>query len=150
VEKIPVVEGIRRSDFRGLVTSVFHDASVADSRLLAFYERKFADRRWRSGFLRTIRGTMDHVVRPLLPQVRQPTLFVSGQEDRIVDPAVAAEAARLLPAGHFVSVPGCGHAPQMEKPWLINRLVVRFLSSERPTTNPRLTQMLTSGVNSIL
>ena len=135
-ERLPIVEGIRRSDLKGLLDSIFCDTREVDSRLVTYYERQFANRRWRCGLLRTIRGTMEHVVRERLTLVKQPTLFVSGEEDRIVDPVVAAEAARLLPEGQFVSIPNCGHAPQMEKPWMINRLVVHFLTSERPSDEP--------------
>jgi len=149
-ERLPVVEGVRRNDLRSLVDSVFFDPRRLDSRLLEYYQKQFANRRWRTGLLRTIRGTMEHVVRSRLPLVRHPTLFVTGKEDRIVDPIVAAEASRLLPDGHFMSVPHCGHAPQMEKPWLINRLVVHFLSSPRPSTNLRLTQLLLAKPNTIL
>ncbi len=64
--------------------------------------------------------------------------MISGQDDRIVDPEQAAAAAKLLPQGQFMSIPQCGHAPQMEKPWLINRLVVEFLTGPCPTVKPRV------------
>jgi pimeloyl-ACP methyl ester carboxylesterase len=149
-ERLPIVEGVRRNDLKALVDSVFYDARRLDPNLLVYYQRQFANRRWRAGLLRTIRGTMDHGVRERLPQVQHPTLLVSGREDRIVDPRHAAEAARLLPQGQYVSLPRCGHAPQMEKPWLINRLVAHFLSSPRPSTRPPLTQLLLARPNTIL
>jgi pimeloyl-ACP methyl ester carboxylesterase len=149
-ERLPIVEGVRRNDMKALIDSVFHDPRKLDSRLLTYYQRQFASRRWRAGLLRTIRGTMEHVVRDRLCEVGQPTLLVSGDDDKIVDPAVAAEAAGRLPQGHYLSIPQCGHAPQMEKPWLINRLVVHFLSSARPSTKPKLTQLLLAKPNTIL
>jgi pimeloyl-ACP methyl ester carboxylesterase len=150
-ERLPVVEGVRRNDITSLVNSVFHNPRQADANLRPYYERQFASRRWRSGLLRTIRGTMDHCVRDRLREIQQPTLFVTGREDRIVDPKTAAEAAKLLPQGHFLCVPQCGHAPQMEKPWLINRLVLHFLSSPQPTARlPRLPELLLARPNTIL
>jgi len=149
-ERLPIVEGVRRSDLKALVESVFHNPARVDVRLLDYYRRQFANRRWRSGLMRTIRGTMDHCVRERLRDVTQPTLLVSGANDRIVDPAHAAEAARLLKNGQYLSIPACGHAPQMEKPWLINRLVLHFLTSERPSPRPRLTQLLLANPNTIL
>lgn len=131
-ERLPVVEGLRRNDTRGLVASIFHDARHVDERLLAYFQARFADRRWRAGLLRTIRGTMDHSVRDRLPLVTQPTLLVSGREDRIVDPRHAAEAAALLPNCQHLCLPRCGHAPQMEKAGFINRLVAHFLTTTRP------------------
>jgi pimeloyl-ACP methyl ester carboxylesterase len=149
-ERLPIVEGVRRGDLKGLVDSVFHDPGQVDFKLLDYYQRQFANRRWRSGLLRTIRGTMEHCVRDRLPLVTQPTLLVSAREDRIVDPKEAAEAAKLLPNGQYLSVPACGHAPQMERPWLINRLVLHFLTSERPMPRPRFTQLWLSNPNTIL
>jgi pimeloyl-ACP methyl ester carboxylesterase len=126
------VEGVRRNDPRAVVESVFWDPRRADPRLLAYYRRQFANRRWRLGLLRTVRGTMDHCVRDRLAEMTQPTLLVSGRDDRIVDPNEAAAAAGLLPRGQHLVLPRCGHAPQMERPGRVNRLVVQFLTSPRP------------------
>ena len=131
-ERLPVVEGMRRNDMQGLIDSVFHDPRQADPGLLGYYTKQFASRRWRVGLLRTIRGTMEHCVRERLAQVPQPTLLISGSEDRIVDPEHAAGAARLLPQGMYLCIPRCGHAPQVERAGLVNRLVVRFLTSANP------------------
>jgi pimeloyl-ACP methyl ester carboxylesterase len=67
---------------------------------------------------------------------------VTGEYDKICDPKTAAAAAGELPAGHFLSVPKCGHAPQIEKHWLINRLVVNFLSSPQPSSHPSWTKLI--------
>src|SRR5262249_20155159 len=128
--------GVRRNDLRSLVASVFQDPSHTDPNLLAYYEKQFANRRWRSGLLRTIRGTMDHRVRVRLAQVTQPTLLVVGSEDRLVDPHQAVAAAGRLPRGRLVVLPGCGHAPQIERSDLINRLVVDFLREPLPGVAP--------------
>ena len=132
LERLPVIDGVRRNDLRSLVASVFQDPSHTDPNLLAYYEKKFADRRWRSGLLRTIRGTMDHRVRDRLVEVTQPTLLVVGREDRIVDPHQAIEAADLLRRGRLLVLEGCGHAPQIERSELVNRLVVEFLQEASP------------------
>jgi pimeloyl-ACP methyl ester carboxylesterase len=131
-ERLPIVEGVRRNDPRAVVESVFWDPRRADPRLLAYYRRQFANRRWRRGLLRTVRGTRDHCVRDRLADMTQPTLLISGREDRIVDPAAAAAAARQLSRGHHLVIPQCGHAPQMELPGRVNRLVVQFLTGPRP------------------
>jgi pimeloyl-ACP methyl ester carboxylesterase len=127
-ERLPIIEGVRRSDMKTVVTSVVHDTSCVPPPLAQYYVEKSTDRRWRAGLLRTIRGTMDHRVRELLPQVTQPTLLVIGREDRIVDPQQAMESARLLPRGKVAILPCCGHAPQIELPAAINRIVRDFLT----------------------
>ena len=96
----------------------------------------------------TVRGTMDHCVRHLLAELPQPVLLVAGGDDKIVDPKVAAAAAKLLPNGHFLCIPQCGHAPQMERPWLTNRLVLRFLTSAQPSTRPQVSEMERSNLHS--
>jgi pimeloyl-ACP methyl ester carboxylesterase len=129
LERLPIVEGVRRRDSRALVASVFHDPRHVEAGLIRYYEKRLANRRWRQGLVHTIRGTMEHSVRPLLPHVTQPTLIISGSEDRIVSPAHAEAAAEELLDGHFLSIPCCGHAPQIEKAHLVNRLAVRFLTT---------------------
>jgi pimeloyl-ACP methyl ester carboxylesterase len=141
-ERLPVVEGVRRNDLRSIIDSIFWDARMADPRLLLYYQAHFPSRRWRTGLLRTIRGTMDHCVVDRLPRVPHPTLLVAGQEDRIVDPCQAERAARLLPQGRFVCIPQCGHAPQIEKPSYINRLITRFLTDPTPAAQPCLVEEL--------
>jgi pimeloyl-ACP methyl ester carboxylesterase len=133
-EHLPIVEGVRRNDMRSMVASVFYNPRAADHALVRYYEERFADRRWRLGLLRTIRGTMEHRVRDLLPRVAQPALLVAGEDDHIVDPEHAAAVAPLLPRGEFVLLPRCGHAPQLERPRTVNRLVVEFLT--RPAPEP--------------
>jgi pimeloyl-ACP methyl ester carboxylesterase len=59
-------------------------------------------------------------------------LLVVGREDRIVDPEESIEAAQLLPEGRLHVLEHCGHAPQMEQPETINRLVVEFLTQPLP------------------
>jgi pimeloyl-ACP methyl ester carboxylesterase len=150
-ERLPIVEGVCRGDVQALVESVFHDARcLKDQGLLDYYRRQFASRRWRTGLLRTVRGTRAHTVRDLLPRVTQPTLLIAGRDDRIVDPAHAEEAARLLPNGHFLSIPQCGHAPHIERAGMVNRLVVRFLTGARPAVRPHPTQGLLSRLTALL
>jgi pimeloyl-ACP methyl ester carboxylesterase len=131
-ERLPIVEGVRRSDMETVVRTVFHNPRRAPASLAAYYVRQTKNRRWRTGFLRTVRGTMEHRVRDLLPQVTQPTLLVVGGEDRIVDPQQAIDAAHMLPQGKLVVLPRCGHAPQIEAPATINRMVEEFLAHPLP------------------
>jgi pimeloyl-ACP methyl ester carboxylesterase len=131
-ERLPIVDGVRHNDLRSVVQSVFFDPTHVDFGLVKYYQRQFASRRWRTGLLRTIRGTMEHSVRERLADVHPPTLLVVGKEDRIVDPNQAMEAARMLPQGRVVALENCGHAPQMEQPDAINPLVVDFLTAPRP------------------
>ena len=124
--------GVRRFGVESIIESVFFDPQHIEPALVDYYQRQSRNRRWRLGFAHTIRGTKDHCVRDRLADVKQPTLLISGQEDRIVNPEEVRAAAGDLPQGQFLMIPRCGHAPQIEKPRLINRLVVRYLTGRMP------------------
>jgi len=140
-EKLPIRDGVTGDAYR-LVRSVFHKPRFVDRDVLRFYKAQMDDKRWKKGLLRTVRGTMDSVVRGMLKDLKPLTLLVTGSEDKICDPKTAAEAAKELLNGHFLEIPKCGHAPQIERHWLINRLVVHFLTSPKPTATPRWSQLL--------
>ncbi len=128
-EDLPVVAGVRRGSYDALVASVFHEARHADRRLIAAFEEKFRNRRWKKGVLRTLRGTIGHDVAPLLPSLTAPTLVVWGAEDRILsDVPGSIRVAARIPNVRQVVIPDCGHAPQIEKARLVNRLIAGHLT----------------------
>lgn len=136
-ENMPTMEGVRRGRYDSLVQSVFHEARFASDRLVKSIERKFQDRDWKRGVVRTLRGTLDHSVAPLLPRLVQPTLTIWGADDRILaDAPGAIRAAERIPDVRQVVIPRCGHAPQIERARLVNNLIRRFLDG-RLTTIPR-------------
>jgi pimeloyl-ACP methyl ester carboxylesterase len=129
-EHMPLIEGVRRSDPRSVVESVFYDHSGIDPGVVDYYRQHFTRKRWRIGVMRTIRGTMDHRIRDVLPRLTHPTLVICGEHDRIVDVKQATSAAKLLPRGRLMVVPRCGHAPHMEQAAVVNRAVIDFLCEE--------------------
>jgi pimeloyl-ACP methyl ester carboxylesterase len=141
-EQLPIIEGVIGRDAFAMVKSVFHKPRLVDRDMLRYYKSRFSSRKWKSGFLKTVRGTLDHTVRERLKDVKCPTLLVTASDDKICCPRTAQDAANDLPQGHFRKITKCGHAPQIEKPWLINRLVVDFLSSTNPTAHPSWTKLI--------
>src|SRR3954453_22058358 len=73
-ENLPMMEGVRRSQYDTLVQSVFHHKRFATDELVEAIARKFQDRKWKKGVLRTLRGTVGHTVAPLLERVPPPCL----------------------------------------------------------------------------
>jgi abhydrolase domain-containing protein 6 len=140
-ERLPIMDGVK-GDTYTLIRSVFHKPKFVDRDMLKFYKAQMQNRKWKTGLLRAVRGTLEYTVREKLKDVRQYTLLVTGQHDKICDPATARAAAAELPNGHFLQLAKCGHAPQIEKHRLINRLVVRFLTSPNPTTSPGLARLI--------
>lgn len=141
-EKLPIMEGMSGRGANAMVKSVFYRPRKVDKEVLQYYHSRFDSRKWKTGFIKSVRGTLEHSVRDKMRLVQAPTLLVTGAEDKVCDPQVAREAAAELPNGLFVSIPKCGHAPQIEKAWKVNRLVVHFLSAAKPTTHPSLAQLL--------
>jgi pimeloyl-ACP methyl ester carboxylesterase len=126
------MEGARSGNYQGLVESTFFNRRRASPRIMKYYEKKFASKPWRRALFETVRGTKSHSVQDKLSMFDRPTLVICGQEDRIVDPQAVYDAVKDIPNYQFVMVPRCGHAPQLEYSRLINRLVVKFLSSAAP------------------
>ena len=133
-ENLPVVDGVRRSEYGALVESVFHSKQFATDDLVETVTQKLRNRRWKKGALRTLRGTVGHSVAGLLERVPHPCLTIWGAEDRVISdvPGSIREADRM-PRGRQVVLSGCGHAPQIEKSRLVNPLVRRFLRDELKT-----------------
>jgi abhydrolase domain-containing protein 6 len=138
-ENLPMMEGVRRSQYDTLVKSVFHRGHFANEALVTVISRKFQDRRWKKGVLRTLRGTVGHSVAPLLSKVSQPTLLIWGENDRVIsDVAGSIRAAEQILMGRQVVIPRCGHAPQIEKSGLVNQLVSRFFRDKLKGFPPAL------------
>lgn len=138
-EDLPVVAGVRRSRYDALVGSVFYEGRHADPGLITAFEAKFRNRRWKKGVLRTLRGTVGHSVAPLLPRVAAPTLVIWGADDRILsDVPGSIRAAARIPDVRQAVIAGCGHAPQIEKARLVNRLIARHLTGTLGRIPPAL------------
>jgi abhydrolase domain-containing protein 6 len=138
-ENLPAMEGVKRSQYDTLVKSVFHKGRFATDDLVKAFERKFQDRKWKKGVLRTLRGTVGHSVAELLPLVPHPTLVVWGATDHVLsDIPGAIRAAEQILRVRQVVIPNCGHAPQIEKARLVNQLVVRYLKDKLKAVPPAL------------
>jgi pimeloyl-ACP methyl ester carboxylesterase len=138
-EDLPVLEGVRRSDYHALIRSVFFHGHFATEDMVEAFRRKFQDRRWKLGLIRTLRGTVGHSVAPLLSRVMSPTLLIWGAEDRILsDVTGAIQAATRLPQVRQVVIPKCGHAPQIENARLVNRLISLYLRDKLDSVPPAL------------
>jgi pimeloyl-ACP methyl ester carboxylesterase len=129
-EKLPLTEGARHHNYQGLVESVFYDRRLASPGVVEYYARKFASRNWRKAIFQTVRGTKSHSVNDRLPKVKRPTLVICGREDRIVDPYHVERVVSGLPNFRFIMLDRCGHAPQLEMPRVVNRLVTDFLCEQ--------------------
>lgn len=138
-ENLPVIEGVSRSNYGSLVGSVFYRKYFANEDLIGAYERKFKDRKWKKGVLKTLRGTVGHSVADLLDKVPHPTLVIWGGDDKVLSdvPGSIRAADRMIRARQIV-IPKCGHAPQIEKSRLVNGLISKYLRDKLTVIPPQL------------
>ena len=61
-----------------------------------------------------------------LPKIQAPTLVIAGEEDLIKGREYAEIIAAQIPNSEFVIVPGSGHALCLEKPAVLNTLLLGF------------------------
>jgi pimeloyl-ACP methyl ester carboxylesterase len=64
-----------------------------------------------------------------LGEIEAETLFIHGENDRLVPLECAREAHARLPGSRLEIIPACGHWPQREKPQDFNRILLNFLES---------------------
>lgn len=64
-----------------------------------------------------------------LRKLKVATLFIAGEEDIVIPPAVVGAAASLVEGSRFVTFPKSGHSVHFERAPMWNRLVDDFLSS---------------------
>lgn len=65
-----------------------------------------------------------------LPQVRIPTLWLTGAQDQVTPAAASGSAAALMPHGSAQLIPGAGHAPHLSHPREVVAAVNGFLLAE--------------------
>ena len=71
----------------------------------------------------------DKGLKKRIHRVQAPTLVVWGKEDRLVPPVYADEFARRIEGARVEIVDQVGHAPHLEQPEIVARLVGEFLSA---------------------
>jgi len=65
---------------------------------------------------------------PRLAELRTPALFVWGSHDAVIPPGFSRHVAEWLPAAEQITLEGCGHVPQIERPEQTNGLLRRFFA----------------------
>jgi pimeloyl-ACP methyl ester carboxylesterase len=82
-----------------------------------------AAKAWESGIYQSFD------VRPLLSEIRCPTLVVAGEDDFICGPAQARLLVDAIPGSRLVLIPDCGHLPSCEARATYRAAVAEFLTA---------------------
>ena len=73
----------------------------------------------------------------VLPSVRVPTLFASGELDGLTPPELARRAAERVPGARVAVVPGAGHMTPIEAPEPLAQILSDFLDQTAPSAGSR-------------
>jgi pimeloyl-ACP methyl ester carboxylesterase len=71
----------------------------------------------------------DKGLKKRIHRVKAPTLLLWGKEDRLVPPVYADEFARRLPGARVQTVSDAAHAPHLEQPETVARMLRDFLAT---------------------
>ncbi|MFB9832650.1 alpha/beta fold hydrolase [Actinoallomurus acaciae] len=74
---------------------------------------------------------------PAYRDITVPTLVVGFADDRMIPPFLSREVADAVPGARYHVVPGCGHYGYLERPDLVNALLLEFFDSLRPALASR-------------
>ena len=87
-----------------------------------------AQRVGRDGFINQETAVKDRPdSRPLLPDIKVPTIVICGRDDTLTPPARSEEMAAAIPGADLLVVAGAGHLAPMERPYAVTRALRGWL-----------------------
>jgi 3-oxoadipate enol-lactonase len=78
-------------------------------------------------YLATWRATWSPDRRALLPSIKNPTLVVGSDNDKITPLPLSEELAQNIPGARFAVITDAGHIPSLDQPEQFNEIVLDFL-----------------------
>jgi 3-oxoadipate enol-lactonase len=78
-------------------------------------------------YLLSWRETWSQDYRDILPNVRVPSLVITGSVDKITPPALGLEIAGLIPNAAYHEIQNASHLSNLDQPEEFNRVVMEFL-----------------------
>ena len=81
-----------------------------------------------NGFIGCSAALGDHDFRPLMPKVKNPVLYMSGEKD--ANNAAAMKVMQQeLPGSQYIVLPGAGHISNMDQPAMFTKALRDFLAA---------------------
>jgi pimeloyl-ACP methyl ester carboxylesterase len=129
---------IRRSVVASQFWSIFHNRDVIDPAvgdvMVDEFRRIYHSAGARYAFLASARNIYlespygRHGFYPRLAELQPPALFIWGSHDPVIPAAFHRHVHKWLPSAEQVTLQGCGHVPQVERPDEVNQLLTRFFA----------------------
>jgi pimeloyl-ACP methyl ester carboxylesterase len=127
---IAMAEAGKLSDVVELLTPRFLHRSRHHDEALKRVLRDMAAETGPEAFVRQQKAIMSRPdARPLLTDIRCPTLMLVGDGDELTPPELAKEIAGGISGAKLVMVPECGHLSTLEKPDAVNAALIEWLGS---------------------
>ncbi len=127
---------VRRIGSQGMqiLEQAWHDPARITEEVRAGYRKPLQAENWDRGLWELTAAGRDLTLDARLNEVRQPTLVITGDDDRIVPTAESIRLAGELPAAELVVIPACGHVPHEECPAPFLAAATQFISRFRGAT----------------
>lgn len=109
--------------------AAYFDPSRLDPADEAAYRRALSVEGWDRALWELVKASRERDLGPFLPQVRAPTLVVTGAQDAIVPAEQSERVAAAVPVGRFVSIEACGHVAHEECPDAVIEAVLDWFAS---------------------
>jgi 3-oxoadipate enol-lactonase len=81
-------------------------------------------------YLLSWRETWSQDYRDILPNIRVPSLVITGSLDKITPPALGLEIAGLIPNAEYFEIQNASHLSNLDQPEEFNRVVLEFLKKQ--------------------
>jgi pimeloyl-ACP methyl ester carboxylesterase len=127
---IAMAEAGKLNDIVEALTPRFLHKSQHNDEGLKQIVRTMAAETGAEAFVRQTKAIMSRQdARPLLSQIRCPTLVLVGDGDELTPPELAKEIAGGISGAKLTVVPECGHLSTLEKPEAVNPALCEWLSN---------------------
>ncbi len=122
-----LVRGIADSGM-DILESAWHDPTRQPPDTTALYRKPLQAENWDVGLWQFTRAAQPSDLPDRLGLISQPTLVITGDDDRIIPTESSIAAAGQIPGAQLVVIPACGHVPQEECPDEFLAAVQAFLA----------------------
>lgn len=110
--------------------SAWHDPAGFTEEIWEGYSKPLQVEGWDRALWELTLANRETGLQDRLAEIRQPTLVITGDDDRIVPTEQSIRLAGELPDARLVVIPACGHVPQEECPIAFLEAIGGFLDAE--------------------
>jgi 2-hydroxy-6-oxonona-2,4-dienedioate hydrolase len=108
---------------------VFYDPSSATKEIVDEVYEIVNNRDKAIRTLYIARSAINHNMKNVLGQIKQPVCLIWGKQDQVTPPEVAIELNQLLENSSLHWIDKCGHAAMMEQPDIFNSIVEKWMET---------------------